>query len=991
MPSLDERLKLLRDVGGPDLWEEIRRREPRRPVPGPSSRSRWAAGVVALAVAIAGLFLTIWVFQAGQPRPAAPISNGRIAFSGFDGTSWDIYSVEPDGSGLTELTHLSDQVAEDPAWSPDGERIAYVVVGNGGGGRSDVWVMDAGGSDPRRLTEGPGSSWSPTWSPDGSRIAYAHSAPGRADQIWVMGADGSNARAFTYRDPPECVRDGSPAWSPDGDRIGFVRVSGAGAIVPVSVMVWPVEGSDPKPEDVSLEGATWALDLAWSPDGSKLAFARSTSNGGSIGLWVMDADGSKQRSLTEVASAQSPAWSPDGRQIAFAGHGPGTDHDTLFVMDADGSGAQEIRGLPVEALSPSWQPVLEEPTPTPPAPGTKANGVIVFQSQDGDVYEVESDGSGLRELFPASRDITQIAWALDGNLIAWAGAVDGGYGIYVSAPDGSDARRLTDGANDGWPAWSPDGTRIAFSSSSDPDASRCSRDAEWNLICRTDLYVMRADGSELARITSDPAPEYDPEWSPDGIRIAFTKSDLSGTAIWIANADGSDPRQVSSAEGGSDFRESWSPDGSEIAFSAIRYEDTYLWLVNADGTNERLLTNAGYATGPTWSPDGSLIAFVGITSDLTGAAQSEATRALFVMRSDGSGITEIAEVPGGVAGDIAWQPLPATLAEPSPSEPSIPSPAQATIGDTIDVGQASALAYAAGSVWVDVLDDARTNTGTVLRIDPDTGEIQARISVDAYPDSEHGGSGMAFDGRYVWIVGTRWSKEGPAGGILVRIDQQTNTSETIDLPVGLTDIDLVFDDGFLWTTGVSSPGKDPRVLQIDPAAGEVVSQTPIDAEWWGGLAVEGGAIWITEMSVRNSTVQGDATLVRLQPGTDAVLARVGAVDGNGVMGSTMPIGAGGAIWLPTGSELLELDPQTGAALSRFDLGVGGDFEVAPDGSMWCLCGFGWNELERLDPVAGQADVSVRLAPKPIPVALAVAPNSVWVLTYEGTLTRVELT
>jgi hypothetical protein len=144
----------------------------------------------------------------------------------------------------------------------------------------------------------------------------------------------------------------------------------------------------------------------------------------------------------------------------------------------------------------------------------------------------------------------------------------------------------------------------------------------------------------------------------------------------------------------------------------------------------------------------------------------------------------------------------------------------------------------------------------------------------------------------------------------------------------------------------------------------------IDAEWWGGLVVEGGAIWVTEMSVRNSTLQGDATLVRLEPGTGAVLARVPAVDENGVMGATMPLATEGVIWVPTGSELLELDPQTGEALARFDPSVGADFEPAPDRSVWCLCGFGWNELERLNPGSGKVDVTVHLDRKPIPTGCA---------------------
>jgi Tol biopolymer transport system component len=356
MTDMDDRFEALSRARPPELWSDIKGREP-RPLPSLPTRRRALAVVVALAVSAAGLGVAALTFGGSEHprRTAAAVSDGRIAFAGLGETTWNIYTIELDGGHLTMLTNLTDQVADDPAWSPDGQRIAYVVRESSGA--SDIWVINADGSGAHALTSGPGSSWGPTWSPDGSMLAYTHSAPGRADQIWVVGADGSNPRAFTYCDPPECVQDGSPAWSPDGSRIAFVRVSGAGAIIPVSVFIWPVEDSGPKPEAIELDSATWASDVAWSPDASTLVFARSTSAGASFGLWQVDADGSDLGPLGDRPSAQSPSWSPDGRYIAFmAPIGP--ERATLYVMDTDGAGVRRIPGLPIDAVSPSWQPVL---------------------------------------------------------------------------------------------------------------------------------------------------------------------------------------------------------------------------------------------------------------------------------------------------------------------------------------------------------------------------------------------------------------------------------------------------------------------------------------------------------------------------------------------------------------------------------------------------------------------------------------------------------
>jgi TolB protein len=685
MTDLADRFEALGRARPPELWRDIVGREP-RPLPSPPTRRRAIAIVVALAVATAGLGVAALTFGgSGRPkRAAAAVSVGRIAFAGLGETTWNIYTIEPDGRHLTMLTNLRDQVADGPAWSPDGQRIAYVVRENNGA--SDIWVINADGSGAYALTSGPGSSWGPTWSPDGSRLAYTHAAPGQADQIWIIRADGSDPQAFTYCDPPECVQDGSPAWSPDGSRIAFVRVSGAGAIIPVSVFIWPVEQSDPKPEAIELDNATWASDLAWSPDASMLAFARSTSAGESFGLWRVDADGSGLEPLGDRPSAQSPSWSLDGRRIVFmAPIGP--ERATLYVMDADGTRVRRIPGLPVDAVSPSWQPVLSDQTV--PAPGRPmANGPIYFRVGGADggsrVESIQPDGTDRHVVFPENSPVrySRIDFSPDGTRIAFDNFLQGEYGIETADPDGTDVLRLTDGVNDSWASWSPDGTKILFSSTRyDPSIERCTPGDPYEFGCPTDIYVMGADGSNVTRLTDDPLPEFMPVWSPDGSKIAFVREadpvPVAFTGIYTMNPDGSGVKRVSSSDGGSDFGPSWSPNGSRIAFAAIRKEDWGIWVVDADGSNEQPILGGGaigFVNNPVWSPDGSLIAFVG---NLWVDDYSPGD-ALYVMRPDGTGVTPIADAPGiGDAGDIAWQPIqtPADTVEPTPSLTATETPA----------------------------------------------------------------------------------------------------------------------------------------------------------------------------------------------------------------------------------------------------------------------------------------------------------------------------
>ncbi len=328
---------------------------------------------------------------AGSRLAGTAQGDSRIAF--ISGTG--LYVVNADGSRQRSLAR--DARAVTPAWSPDGQRIAFVTQALDEA--REISVVNADGGEVENLTRNPGPDDAPAWSPDGRKIAFERF--NRHPEIYVMNADGSGQRNLS-RHP---AGDVNPVWSPDGRKVAFVRrisfvgpprvggPPGLNILYRNYLYVVNADGSGLRqlaPEAVCGDlSPDWSPDGrtircghslvqvdgsglrslprvipwngAWSPDGQKIAFTQSFPPGShgsprmQYDIFVMNADGSGQRRLTRSPGGDgSPAWSPDGRKIAFISHRDGNVE--IYVMNADGSGQRRLTNSPEPERWFAWSP-----------------------------------------------------------------------------------------------------------------------------------------------------------------------------------------------------------------------------------------------------------------------------------------------------------------------------------------------------------------------------------------------------------------------------------------------------------------------------------------------------------------------------------------------------------------------------------------------------------------------------------------------------------
>jgi Tol biopolymer transport system component len=338
----------------------------------------------------------------------------------------------------------------------------------------------------------------------------------------------------------------------------------------------------------------------WRGGGAARSHARGPAQPGKIalesdGIWVMNPDGSGKTRIVN-RSAWSMSWSPDGKRLAFISGDSG--ERAVYVVNADGT---DLRRL-----------ALDHPA-----------------DPDFGLWDADSPPR----------------WSPSGDRIAftrWEESAGAPQQIWVIAPDGTSAARLTSGRWDSiMPAWSPDGSRIAFVSSTGQ---------------RSCIFLMNAEGSGMRQLSHASKEEQDsprlrkspgprltplfdsgPAWSPDGRRIAFHKG-FGG--IWLLNPDSGQGGPLKGSDHG-DASPAWSPDGETIVCDGHGREfgerhaewsvggDLDIFTIDvASGRRCKLTVNADDDIWPVWSPDGRQIAFISVR---------DGSYRAYVMNSDGTG------------------------------------------------------------------------------------------------------------------------------------------------------------------------------------------------------------------------------------------------------------------------------------------------------------------------------------------------------------------
>ena len=563
-------------------------------------------------------------------QPAWSPDGSRIAFQAYWDGNYHIWSVGADGTGLRQHTRGRFDHRE-PHWSPDGDRLAF---SSDRGGSYDVWVMGLDGGDPEQLTDWPGNEYGPAFSPDGGEVAFA--ADGVRSGVWLTGGGGPGAMAGDAEPRRIAEGDGgelnAPSWSADGGTLSFNSVGeGRSRLYAVAV-----SGGEPRTlageeEDVFPFRASWtaAGDLYHTGDGL-VRWRRGDGSGrrdvAFSATVALDRTGypRRRRDLRapgpfQVRGIVSPAVSPDGTQVAFSALGD-------LWLHTIGGDAERLTDDPWIEADPAWSP---------------DGGRLAFASdRDGslDLY-VRDLGTGSDRRVTEGAAATMPAWSPDGSRIAFVGSAAGTAVQVVDLATGV-VETLRAGLNGaGRPSWSPDGASVLVSALS-PYSGRFREGVNRALVVPT-RPLRTADAMPGALALPVPTPgsrAATPAVPPRAVHrghghthdlpawagghpapVAFT------TAFQAADRYLDLPLHGSVGSRANDGP-AWSPDGRQVAYIS----DGVLWTVAMTPEGEtadlpRRLTNEA-ADDPSWTADSRSIVYLSDdrlrrVDALTGAAE----------------------------------------------------------------------------------------------------------------------------------------------------------------------------------------------------------------------------------------------------------------------------------------------------------------------------------------------------------------------------------
>jgi Tol biopolymer transport system component/imidazolonepropionase-like amidohydrolase len=484
-------------------------------------------------------------------------------------------------AGTTVRLTLTEGTSMAAALSPDARTIVIDLLGA-------LWTLSADGGRATRILEDGYDARMPAWSPDGQRIAF-QAYRGATWNIWTIGRDGSGLRQETSGP----FDDREPHWSPDGQRVAFSSDRSG------NYDVWILTLATGDLRQLTSNPANDFMP-AWSPDGGEMAFV---SDRRARGIYAVALESGAERLVhAEAAIAASPSWSPDGRTISYTaidgavarlmtgGRNMADAHEDVFPFRAHWPAATEL-------LYTADGRIKSRPLAGGPARAIEFSAEVSFAR----AAFTPRRGSLPEEWRRPARGVMHPAISPDGSQVVFAALGD----LWLTPATGAYAtpQRLTnDPFVDTDPAWSPDGTRVAFSS--DRDGTM-------------DIWIRELTSGATRKLV---ARGMSSAWSPDGTRIAFLDPESQLQIVDVASGDVRKVHDRLNEPG----RPSWSPDGRAIVTSALRPYSTrfregtnQVLRVSLDGGADRWLNPVPHKSigmredsGPVWSPDGTQMAAI---------------------------------------------------------------------------------------------------------------------------------------------------------------------------------------------------------------------------------------------------------------------------------------------------------------------------------------------------------------------------------------------